>query len=393
MVSETTLLFAINLFVIALCGGLFLLMPRLTRKSYLFGVNIPPEQSNCAEAKAMKKRYTLTCLLGVLVILIVCMAQFITRREATLITTMYLPLLIIPIGLAAFVPNWKKALQLKGERGWQVANASFKEMSVSHTRGNLSALPWIWYVLSFIITVAIFVIAITRFPALPDMVAIQLDASLQPTRWVEKTWWSVLTMPAVTAATLALMILVAVMIEKAKLQIDQDKPRLSFAQHRVYRKRLGHALGFLTLIIILFMAILWLPFVFQDLSIWGTQIFWCSMVLIFIAVMVLLLVQFKTGQGGCKVKIDVDEDTEDNNISSSTKSNIPGYSGINDVGSDKYWILGMFYFNPDDPAYIVEDRFGTNIGFNYARLPVKIGVAILLLGLIALYVWLTKLIW
>jgi hypothetical protein len=44
------------------------------------------------------------------------------------------------------------------------------------------------------------------------------------------------------------------------------------------------------------------------------------------------------------------------------------------VSDDKYWALGLFYHNPDDPACFVGNRFGGNIGFNYSRLPVKIGV-------------------
>jgi len=49
----------------------------------------------------------------------------------------------------------------------------------------------------------------------------------------------------------------------------------------------------------------------------------------------------------------------------------------------------MFYYNPDDPAVIIEDRFGTNIGFNYARLPVQIGTALFGVGFVVMYVWLT----
>jgi uncharacterized membrane protein len=332
----------------------------------------------------MKKRYILICLLGALFMLIVCVVQFIVRPNMTLLITLYMPLVIIPIGFAAFVPNWKKAVRLKEEHGWQVSNVILAETNPSYTRGSLSALPRTWYVLSFVITVAFFALAIMRYPALPDMIAGHLDANMQPTMWVEKTWWSVLMMPVLNAATLAILVMTAVFIEKVKLQIDPTKQRLSFAQHRVYRRRLGHALGFLTLIIILFMSVLGLPIIFPESPVWGAHIFWSSMFLFFIPVVVLITVQIKTGQGGCKVKIDVDEDSANNQTSS-------GQSAANKVNDDKYWLLGMFYHNPDDPACIIENRFGTNIGFNYARLPVKISVTIVLLGLIAMYVWLTML--
>ena len=49
----------------------------------------------------------------------------------------------------------------------------------------------------------------------------------------------------------------------------------------------------------------------------------------------------------------------------------------------------MIYYNPDDPAIVVETRFGSKLGFNYARLSVKIVMAVLLLAVIVTYSWTT----
>jgi hypothetical protein len=50
------------------------------------------------------------------------------------------------------------------------------------------------------------------------------------------------------------------------------------------------------------------------------------------------------------------------------------------ASGDQHWALGMFYHNPDDPARIVENRFGNGVGFNYAYLSVKIGAAVVFFG-------------
>ena len=34
---------------------------------------------------------------------------------------------------------------------------------------------------------------------------------------------------------------------------------------------------------------------------------------------------------------------------------------------DEHWKLGMFYYNPDDPALLVEKRLGIGYTFNFAR--------------------------
>ena len=384
MFDENIFLFAVNLFILAFCGGLFIIMPRITRKSYLFGVKIPSEQASSPLVAAIKSRYIRICFFGSLIIMFVCIVQFTIWREITLLATIYLPFLILPVFLTAFIPAWKRALSLKKEQGWFTPNIVFAETGSSRARQNLSSLPWVWYALSFVIVVAAFITGIIRYPALPEMIAANMDANFYPTRWVEKTYSSVLMMPLVNAATLVLMIIVAVFIEKAKLQIDPAKPQLSFAQHRVYRRRLGHSIGFLTLTVIFFIAMFWLPVIFPDSPVWGARIFWSGMILIALPIIVITVVMVKTGQGGCKVKIDYDpDDGADYQLSAAATEN------ANTRSDDKYWKWGMFYYNSDDPARIVENRFGTNLGFNYARLPAKIGAAVVLLGLIVLYVWLT----
>lgn len=96
-------------------------------------------------------------------------------------------------------------------------------------------------------------------------------------------------------------------------------------------------------------------------------------------------VSVKAGQGGGKLKPEI---TEADALAAgyrpeNVRSVPPGR------GDDKYWALGMFYHNPDDPALLVEDRFGTNIGLNYSKTGVKIAVAVFVLAIIAMYVWLT----
>ena len=136
--KELNLFFFItNLAVIALCGVLAIVVPALTRKSYLFGVKIPMEQRGCPEAKGMIRRYVAICGLSVVVIMALNAAQYIFFPARTLVAMLYYPLLLLPMQLLAFVPNWKAALRLKRERGWQVSGAAFAETSSSFTRGNL----------------------------------------------------------------------------------------------------------------------------------------------------------------------------------------------------------------------------------------------------------------
>jgi len=373
--------FIINLAIAVLCGGLMSILPVLTRKSFLFGVKIPLEEQNCPEAKNLKKRYVAVCLIGSMVICVLMALQFIIIPDMTLILMLYFPFLFVAVQMAAFIPNWKKAGKLKAEKNWQVTESVFAETRSSHSRGNLSDLPWAWYIAGILLIVISVIVTLVKYPALPDMIPTHFDANMEPDAWSEKNIFTVMIMPLLNLGTMLFMWLVGVMFVRAKLQIDPQNPALSFTQHRIYRRRMGHSIGFLTLGMIAGMTLIGFLSIFPDLKIIP---FWLVMTFMLLPCVPLIAVSVQSGQGGCRIKPK--EITE---TAAGVHLN-PAISGTaSDRGDDKYWAVGMFYHNPDDPAYLVEDRFGNNLGFNYSRLPVKIGVAILALSVIALYVWST----
>jgi uncharacterized membrane protein len=143
---------------------------------------------------------------------------------------------------------------------------------------------------------------------------------------------------------------------------------------------MGHSIGFLTLSIVAGLMLIGFATLWPDSGI----PLWISYCLMLIPIVPIIAVSIHAGQGGCRLKPkNVEAETGGAGVKSTYSSG--------GRGDDKYWILGMFYFNPDDPAHVVEDRFGSNIGFNYARLPVKIGVAVLAAAVVAVYVWTTVL--
>lgn len=378
------ILFVTNVVVVVMCGAFSAIIPTLTRKSYLFGVKIPLEQQLCPEAKSMKKRYVTVICLCAAAMLMLCVLQYAFRPDLSLIAVMYIPLLIVPVQLIAFVPNWKRALRLKEARGWRVSGATFAETGSSHSRGTMSELPWAWYAVSLALVFFSLVAALVKYPSLPDPVPTHFDINMQPDAWTAKSLGAVLMTPLLNLGTLVVLWLSGIAIVKAKLQIDPASPALSFAQHRMYRKRMGHSLGFLTLAIAATVMLPGLLILWPELSI----PFWLVVALPTAAIVPVLVVGVRSGQGGCKLKPrvrDVLSEAPGGGPQATHSRLVPGR------GDDKHWVLGMFYYNPEDPAHIVEDRFGTSLGFNYARLPVKIGAAAFLLLFVGGYAWLTVL--
>jgi Family of unknown function (DUF5808) len=81
--------------------------------------------------------------------------------------------------------------------------------------------------------------------------------------------------------------------------------------------------------------------------------------------LVVILVLARLGQGGSR-------------LAPAQKSTSGSAAPVGDRTADRFWKLGVFYFNPDDSAIFVEKRFGLGYSLNFAR-PTTWGIMALLL--------------
>ena len=139
---------------------------------------------------------------------------------------------------------------------------------------------------------------------------------------------------------------------------------------------MGHGIGVMTVGIAFMFLILGLISIYPTLNI----PFWLILGLGIVSCFPITIISVRAGQSGTLLKVDAAE------ISTASNGSLVSSSKMSD---DKLWAWGLFYHNPDDPAYFVGNRFGGNIGFNYSRLPVKIGVVIFAALFVAGYAWMT----
>ena len=372
--SELNLfLFITNIVVVLLCGALLPVIPFLTRKSFLFGVKVPQKAQNTVEAKELKRNYVVTTVIGGIAVLAASICQFFAAPNYTMFAVIFFPFILLAIQLAAYVPNNKKALELKSRLGWKVAEISYADTTTSYTRGNLSAMPHIWYIVYAVIVIASFIVALARYPSLPDPIPTHWGFDMTPDAWSPKTHGVVLFMPIFNLCMLAFMWLIGVIVEKTKLQIDHEEPSRSFAQHKKYRRMMGHGMGVMALAL----GVMFLILGFQTLYPGFTLPLFVIIAIIIAPSILVCVIAVRAGQGGMLLKVS---ETEISSVENG------GIEGDNAMSDDRFWAWGLFYHNPDDPAYLVGDRFGTNLGFNYSRLPVKIGVAACIAALAAVFI-------
>ena len=60
----------------------------------------------------------------------------------------------------------------------------------------------------------------------------------------------------------------------------------------------------------------------------------------------------------------------------------PSNVAVGDRTLDRYWKLGLFYFNGNDSAVIVEKRWGLGYRLNFARPTAWIIVMLVMLGVL-----------
>ncbi len=358
------ILFITNLSLIVLVGVLMMATPNIIRKSLLFGIRVPTSAHNEAEVKAIKIKYRVLIIVYFAVVLGIAVAQYVIAPDLSLMATLYFPFFALIAAFLAYYPCYKGAKSLKESKGWKVDSSSMTETRSAVARQKLKDIPWIWYIVGIVATVAMVIYAFYKYPSIPDVIPTHWNAQMEADAWGNKSYLLLMTFPLINLAMLLTMLFSNVAVLKMKLQVNTEDAALSFAQHRLYRRLMGHMLGFYTLLMTGFCAFM-VPTSF-GINIMDGSSFWIIFVIL-MAGFILPIIPLYThvGQGGCKLKPKV---TNADRYAAGHPMAQPSMSR----GDDRFWILGMFYYNPEDPAILVEDRFGSNGGLNYARLPGKI---------------------
>lgn len=378
----STLLFVINLITMLMVVITIGITPSITRKSLLFGVRIPEAAAQNKEVIKLKKDYICKMIIGGAIAIALLVVQYVIWPEASLLAILYLPIMVILFQFITYVSTWKKATILKKNNGWVVPLTVTVDTSSAVQRENLWGFPKTWYIPCVLIVLVLIVISVAKYPALPAEIPTHWGFDMQPDVWSEKSFWSILGMPLMALGLVVVMILSNIMVYRMKLQVSAEQPELSYAQHRIYRRMMSNSIGMCTLAITVFVALLQLMLLQVFVPSQGIMIA-ATVIMVIGSCVPFTYVYMKAGQSGCKLNPPV-FDKKGGVISTSTKGQEK--VKINSNGDDKYWKLGMFYYNDNDPAMLVEDRFGINNSFNYARLSSKIVTAILIILVVVVYI-------
>lgn len=378
--NSMLMLLIFNLLMFIITGLWMAYLPKITHQELLFGVRIPESVVKNPEVKSLHQDYQKRIILLTLFILMIQTLQYLFQPEWTLLSTLYLVLIFTLGGFAIYISNWKVANRLKEKNGWYVSDRRVAEIKVNDKK---TVDPifcfWIFMILSPTIIANLF--QIVFYDKIPDPIPTHWNFYMIPDAFEPKTPASVLKIIMLTMGTIVLLIIGFVSVKRQKMQINPNHPKKSFAQQKIYRQRILRAYGAVSVGTSWLFALI----IFQQLGliqIRGTLGSLLLSVLILLPSVYLVFEFIRNGQGGNKIPVDPNLQ-EDEKILQEIQ--------IKNAGDDRYWKWGLFYYNPDDPTLFVEDRFGTNIGLNYARTSAKIFVAIMVGIILGTYLWVTML--
>jgi uncharacterized membrane protein len=322
--------------MVALYGALLCYMPQLTRRDLYFSVTVPPSFRDTPDARRTLHRYRLRIVL-VSTVLVATTIVLGRVRPGTLMT-----LTLFAEAIASFIAfSLARRLTLPhAVEPTQVREASLGERP-RIVPGGLPAVAG-----PFVIIAATAAYVWTHAAELPARIPVHFDSHLQADGWVNRT-------PATLFAPLLVGIIVlatiAISLHGLGHWVRAVYSGGALGAREVRFRRVVAAL----LVITSYVVATELTFVtlgpfYEKFHLTGgirLAIGFAPLVFVIVAVVALI----KLGPGGSGVPAAVDG------------------TPVGDRTPDRYWRLGVFYINPDDPAILVEKRFGLGYTFNFGH--------------------------
>lgn len=344
--------------------------PYITRKTESFGVSIPEEEYSNPEVQLIRKNYRNRLLLfgGSLSAL----ALLLVLMDPSDHTALFLPggtFVLLFLMFAFYWDGHKKMEELKRIHNWMGEKTQLVVVDTGFRNKKVMASP-LWFILYLAVILVTVALGFALYDKLPDRIAMHWNINGEVDRWAEKSYKTVLWAPLVQIFMTFIMAYSYWIIGKSKQLIDPSAPEKSAEQNRTFRYRWSVftlVTGLLFVMLFGFMQFLSYGYVKNSWVIIGLPL-----VLGLGVVAASIILSVTTGQGGSRVyrkEVKTGEKTESKVVSRD---------------EDRFWKLGLFYYNPDDPAFIVEKRFGIGWTNNWAR-PISWVITIGLFAAIILF--------
>lgn len=343
------------------------ILPIYLKKDILFGVRLSDKDYRIIGGDQIKQQYILSYLILTLVfVLIAVRLLYLFPQENIGGALVGFQILLL---YAILVVYNRKVLSMKNNL--QLIEEEYEEEWIAidtETRAKPQIISILWFLPSLLLVLAHFIFAFSKLGNLPASIPLSFDLSGNVIAYTEKTVGSILRMPFVSLFLLMIFLAIYFVIKSSKQQLNVQNPGKSKIQNLLFRQRWALFFMIFTPLMIIYNIFLSLSYLLI-MDIKGVMFLIISVVFPIVLIIGTLILAIYTGQSGSRINVDIKE--------RKTKAVA--------VDDNKYWKLGLFYFNPQDPSIWLEKRMGIGWTINMGN-PIAVGGFIVFLILLFIYV-------
>lgn len=338
-------------FFILLISSFQAATPYLLRKNIVFGVTIPSGYEEEFQASSFKKRYSLAiAVIGLFVFSIFLFVAIKINEPDTQVFAFIVSLSIILIaGSLLYVmfhiqlSKRKQRLNLgKGLKQIRIADLS--------ARTNEEMLPTLLYLLPIFMTVGLFIFSVIHYDQLPNRVPIHWGPNGQPDVFREKTWFTAHVNVYILFIMQCMLLGINYFVKRSGIRLSATHTATSRIRQLAFRKYSSWLLFFVSITSTILISFLHLTSFSPSFN--HSVLMIAAPIGFLVAILLATgLYAVKIGQGGSRIRL-VEEEAKE---------------GVTDVDDDRFWKLGIFYVNLNDPSVFVEKRFGVGWSINYGN--------------------------
>ncbi|MEZ0106084.1 putative membrane protein [Catenulispora sp. EB89] len=335
---------------VLLIGLLSLLTPALTPRTVQFGVRVPAERAGDPVVAAARRTYRGG--IGAVTVVAVLVGLFVGAVGAAVAGAVLVEL----VGsVAVYLVARSQIATAKQDGRWFEGRT---QITVTDTtlRTRPEPFPWLWTLPAVAVTVGTAIVGAIRYPHLPDRLVSHYDAGGHPTSYTAKTFVSAFGLVGVQVGITVLIVALAWVTARGKAALDAQDPHAA-ERHRRF-------VAAMTRCLLALAAASDLSMFFAALAMWtvmGSTGFFPVLLIapIAVATVALVVVTVRVGQGGSRLRVE-GEGGGDGGRDGSRGDAV-------NRDDDRYWKLGLLYYNHDDPSVFVPKRFGVGWTINFAR--------------------------
>ncbi|HEX5041940.1 MAG TPA: DUF1648 domain-containing protein [Candidatus Polarisedimenticolaceae bacterium] len=338
-------------------GALYLFLPRIARHGLLFGVYVGEQAAAGAPASRIRRIWARCVIAGTLA---TAMVQVALRNSTAAIVCLVAFVLLL-LGLYLWAYFAARALAPPAPPAPAVA--------IVEEDASAGTLPYVTLVFALACGLLGFAYAAASYAELPPRIPTHFGFSGAPDAWRDKSARSVLLLPAIGVIQGFALGLLCVLVSHAKRAVRLGDDGTSLRAQLVFRRAVTRFLCGVTWVISLMLALIT---VFSIRTAQGLSEGLPRAVLVLAGVLVVggvagvVVLAVRYGQGGARLE-------------GATAAPL-----TNGLADNRYWVLGMFYVNRNDPSIMVERRFGLGYTINLGNWKAVVGLIaflVLLLGI------------